>query len=229
MDMKIRSTKRQAGFSSLSLIAYIAIIGLLVTGGQGVYVALKNDDPLEIKAADYIAKKTNAEWLKLTDAQVSLVEAAYKARLGKISEVFIPVRPVGESLDAPIHILLSTNNQNVAAALKALSQSSSPIQKKIDSASRQADRLFMRQDIIGLTRYGIFYDRFMRFRLSQLNLKLADDFVILNDGESPNLPLSLCMLGGGLLIWFVILCHAASDALWRWRRRRAFHRQRAGG
>lgn len=225
--MNTRPVHHPPGFSSLSLLGCLCIIGLLIIGGQGVYVALKNDEPLEISVADYIAKKPNAEWLRLKDSQVSLMEAAYKARLGKVSEVYIPVRAAGESMDAPVHILLCTQNQDVVASLKALSQSSAPVQTKMDVASRQADRIFMRQDVTGLTCYGILYDIFMRYRLAGLNLKLADDFVILDDGAAPSLLTSLCMLGGGLIIWMVMLFHSVSDALWRWRRRRAFHRQRS--
>lgn len=227
--MNIRRPPHPPGFSSLGFIGYLSIMALLIIGGQGVYVALKNETPLEISVADYIAKKPNAEWMTLRDAQVSLVEAAYKARLGRVSEVYIPVRPAGESLSAPVHILLCTQDEAVASALKALSQSKAPVSQKVGVASRQADRLFMRQDITGMTRYGIFYDLFMKFRLSQLNLQLADDFVILDDGASPSLTTSLGMFGGGLLIWVVMLCHTVSDALWRWRRRRAFYRQRPRG
>ena len=170
---------------------------------------------------------SHSEWMRLTDAQVSLVEAAYKARLGKVSEVFIPVRPVGEPTDVPVHILLSTDDRAVVAALQHLSQSGGTKEKKVASATRQADRLFMRQDIIGLTRYGFFYDALMRARLARLNMNLAEDFVILDDGAAPNFWVNLCMVGGGLLIWFFMLCHEMRNALWRWRRRRAFYRQRS--
>ena len=225
--MRIRHPNRPSGFTSLGLLGYLAVFGLITVGGQGVYVALKNPEPLEITVADYIARKPNAEWMRLQEAQVSLVEAAYNARLGKISEIFIPVRPIGESTDTPAHILLSTEDKAVVAALKKLSQSGDSLKTKVDTASRQADRLFMRQDVYGLTRYGIFYDLFMRARLAWLGMNLAEDFVIVNDGAAPNITVSLTMLGGGLLIWFLMLCSTMSDALWRWRRRRAFYRKRS--
>lgn len=225
--MKINTLSHPPGFTSLGFLGYVAIIALLITGGQGLYVALKNPEPLEITVADYCAKRPNAEWMRLRDAQVSLVEAGYKARLGSVSEVFIPVRPVGESTNIPVRILLSTADPVVVAALKRLSQPGGTMAKKVDAASRQADQLFLRQDITGLTRYGIFYDLFMRARLARLGMNLADDFVILNDGAAPDFWVNLGMVGAGLLIWFVMLCSALSDAWWRWRRRRAFYRQRA--
>ena len=225
--MKTRLLHRPPGFTSVGCLVHLIAMGLLIVGFQGVYIALKNPEPLEITVADYIAKKPDAEWLKLQEAQVSLVEAAYKARLGKVTEIFIPVRPAGESMEAPVHLLLSTDDKAVVAALQKLSQSSGSMNKKVDAAARQADKLFMRQDVYGLTRHGIFLDSLMRARLSLLDMKLAQDFVIINDGAAPNGWVHLAMVGGGLLIWFFMLCSAARNALWRWRRRRAFYRQRA--
>jgi len=225
--MKQHPISSPPGFTSLGCLGYIAVLGLLIVGGQGVYVALKNPKPLELTVADYIAQKPNAEWVKLSDAQVSLVEAAYKARVGKVSEIFIPVRPNGESMDAPIHIVLSTEDKAVVAALQKLSRSDGTLKKKVDAASQQAEKLFMWQDIYGLTRYGIFFDLLMRARLARLKLNLAEDFVIVNDGEAPDLVFNLSLLGGGLLIWFFMLCHTMRNTLWRWRRRRAFYRARS--
>ena len=99
--MKTRRLHHPAGFTSLGFLGYMAILALLIIGGQGVYVALNNPEPLEITVADYLAKKPNAEWMTLKDAEICLVEAAYKARLGRVAEVFIPLRPIGESKDAP--------------------------------------------------------------------------------------------------------------------------------
>ncbi len=220
--MKIHTLYRPPGFSSLGFLGYIAITGLLIVGGQGVYVALKNHEPLEITVADYAAKNTNAEWMTLKDSQVTLAEAAYKLEKGVISEVFIPVRALGESSDSPAHILLSTEDPAVVATLKELSGTG---RKKFDAGSRNAGMLLIEKKITGLIRYGLFYDLFVRARLAKLNLKLAEDFVILNDGSAPDLFISLCLLGGGLLIGFFMLCHAMYNALWKWRRKRAFYRQ----
>lgn len=226
--MRTRLSSRQQGFSSLTCLGYIAIVTLLVVGTQGVYVALKNHEPLEIAVAAYIARKPDAEWLILKEGKVCLGEAAYKSRMGNVSEIFVPVRPVGESPGAPIHILLSTDDKAVVRALENLSHSGGTQRQKFVAASHQADKLFMQKDITGLARHEVFSDFVTRFRLSRLDMNLAEDFVILDDAAVPELAVSLAMIGGGLLIWFVMMCFMLRDAVWRWRRRRAFHRQQAG-
>ena len=209
--MKIRPLNHPPGFISLGCLGYLIVIALLWGGGQGVYTALKNRQPLQITVSDYIAKKPNAEWVTLKDAQLNLLEAAHKERLGKISEIFIPVRPRGESTDGPVHILLSTKDDAIVAALEDLNKSSGTMKEALNAASRHADKLFMQKDVSGLIRFGIDSDDKTRAKLAKLDMKLAPDFVIMNDGAAPSLLGSMSMLGIGVLIGFFKLRKAGKS------------------
>lgn len=209
--MKIRPLNHPPGFISLGCLGYLIVIALLWGGGQGVYTALKNRQPLEITVSDYIAKKPNAEWVTLKDAQLNLLEAAHKERLGKISEIFIPVRPKGESTDGPVHILLSTKDDAIVAALEDLNKSSGTMKEALNAASRHADKLFMQKDVSGLIRFGIDSDDKTRAKLAKLDMKLAPDFVIMNDGAAPSLLGSISMLGIGVVIGFFMLRKAGKS------------------
>jgi len=209
--MKIRPLNHPPGFISLGCLGYLIVIALLWGGGQGVYTALKNRQPLQITVSDYIAKKPNAEWVTLKDAQLNLLEAAHKERLGKISEIFIPVRPKGESTDGPVHILLSTKDDAIVAALEDLNKSSGNMKEALNAASRHADKLFMQKDVSGLIRFGIDSDDKTRAKLAKLDMKLAPDFVIMNDGAAPSLFGSMSMLGIGVLVGFFKLRKAGKS------------------
>jgi hypothetical protein len=209
--MKIRPLNHPPGFISLGCLGYLIVIALLWGGCQGVYTALKNRQPLEITVSDYVAKKPNAEWVTLKDAQLNLLEAAHKERLGKISEIFIPVRPRGESTDGPVHILLSTKDDAIVAALEDLNKSSGTMKEALNAASRHADKLFMQNDVSGLIRFGIDSDDKTRAKLAKLDMKLAPDFVIMNDGAAPSLFGSMSMLGIGVVIGFFMLRKAGKS------------------
>ena len=209
--MKIRPLNHPPGFVSLGCLGYLIVIALLWGGCQGVYTALKNRQPLEITVSDYIAKKPNAEWVTLKEAQLNLLEAAHKERLGKISEIFIPVRPKGESTGAPVHILLSTKDKDIVAALEDLDKSGGTMKEALNAASRHADKLFMQKDVSGLIRFGIDSDDKTRNKLAKLDMKLAADFVIMNDGAAPSLFGSMAMLGLGLLVGFFMLRRAGKS------------------
>lgn len=210
--MKIRPLNHPPGFISLGCLGYLIVIALLWGGCQGVYTALKNRKPLEITVSDYIAQKPNAEWVTLKDAQLNLLEAAHKERLGKISEIFIPVRPKGESTDGQVHILLSTTNKDIVTALEDLNKSSGTMKEALNAASRHADKLFMQKDVTGLIRFGIDSDDKTRDKLAKLDMKLAAEFVILNDGAAPSLFGSMSMLGIGILVGFFMLRRAGKSA-----------------
>ncbi len=93
-------------------------------------------------------------------------------------------------------------------------------EKTVAAASQHADKLFMQKTLSGVIRYGLVSDLITRFRLMRLNLPLAEDFVILDDGATPKPNLPVLMLGGGLMIWFFMLCDAIRVAEWRWRQRK---------
>lgn len=209
--MKIRPLTHPPGFISLGCLGYLIVIALLWGGCQGVYTALKNRQPLEVTVSDYIAKKPDAEWVTLKDAQLNLLEAAHKEQLGKISEIFIPVRPKGESTDAPVHILLSTKDNTILRALEDLNKSGDNMKEALNAASRHADKLFMQRDVSGLIRFGIDSDDKTRDKLARLDMKLVPGFVILNDGAAPSLLGSMSMLGIGGLIGFFMLRKAGKS------------------
>ena len=224
--MNICASNHPRGLTSLGFLGHFTALLLLIAGCQGIYVTLRNPEPVEIKTTDFIEKKPDAEWLVLKDAEVSLTEAAYKSWMGSISKVYIAVRPIGQSTKEPIHVLLATDDEAVTTALKKLSQYGGETKEKtVTAASQQAEKLFIKKDLSGLIRYGLVSDFITRFRLIRLNLPLAEGFVILDEGETPTPYLPLAMLGGGLLIWFFMLCDAIRVALWRrQQRRRALYR-----
>jgi hypothetical protein len=225
--MRIHASNHPRGLTSLGFLGHFTALLLLIAGSQGIYVTLKNREPVAITTTDFIAKKPDAEWLVLKEAEVSLAEAAYVAWMGNISQVFIPVRPSRQSITEPIHILLSTEDEAVVAALKKLREYGGTKEKTIAAASRQADKLFMQKDLSGLIRYGLVSDFLTRFRLARLDLPLAEDFVILDDGATPAPYLPVALLGGSLLIWFFMVCDFIRIADWRrQQRKRALYRQR---
>lgn len=218
--MIIRTAKHPRGLTGLAFLGHLTALLLVIAGCQGIYVTLTNRAPVQITAAEFIAEKPNAQWLVLQGAEVSLTEAAYKAWMGNLSEVFIPVRASGQSITEPIHILLSTDDAAVISALKKLRDYGGSKEQTVAAASLHADRLFMQKTIPGVVRYGLVSDLITRFRLMRLNLPLAEGFVILDDGATPTPYVPVFMLGGGLLIWFLMLCDAIRIAEWRWRQRR---------
>lgn len=209
--MKTHSRSSHGGFISLGCLGYLIAIALLWGGAQGIYTALKNRAPLEITAAEYLEIRPDAEWVVLKEAQLNLLEAAQRERLGKITEVFIPVRAADDAGKGAVHVLMSTKNQEIMDALEDLGKSGGTTKDALEAASRHADKLFMRRDVTGLIQFGIDSDTKTRSKLAGLNMNLAKDFVILEEGKAPELGLSLVLLALGAVMGFFMLRGAAKN------------------
>lgn len=212
--MKNHSNRRcPAGFISAGCLPYMVVLVLLIMGAQGVYTAVKNRTPLEISVRDFITRKPDAEWITLTKAHLNLLEAAQLQRLGKTEEVFIPVRPEPEPVETPVHLLLSTKDRQIIDALEDMEGEATRTQSEAAQAvSRHADKLFVTRDVSGLVRFGMNSDDKVRRKLTTLRMNLAPDYVILNEGEKPELLQGLLMLAGGVLMGLYLLRHASAKA-----------------
>ena len=203
------------GFISIGCLGYLIVIALLYMGGQGIYTALKNREPLVISAKQYLAKPPNAEWVTLKDATLNLLESAHRESItGKIEEVFIPVR-AHENDEGPVKVLLSTKDKETIAAMEAIASAGgkngadAAVLKAVASNASQVCRV---RDVTGLVRFGIDADSKTRDKLAGLNMRLAKDFIIMDEGKKPELGLSVLLLIMGVIGAVVAFKRASGNA-----------------
>jgi hypothetical protein len=212
--MKIRPSLRLSsrGFISIGCMGYLIVIALLFAGGQGIYTALKNREPLVIPAKDYLAKPPDAEWVTLQGATLNLLESAHRESItGKIEEVFIPIR-AGMGDRGPVKVLLSTKDQDTIAAMHSISSAGAKGGNEADvikAVAGNASQVFRVRDVSGLVRFGIDADSKTRAKLAGLQMKLAKDFIILDEGKKPELGLSVSLFAMGLIGAFIAFKRAA--------------------
>ena len=115
-------------------------------------------------------------------------------------------------MDGDVHVLMSTKNKDILDALADLEKSSDTEKGVLEAASRHADKLFMQRDVTGLIQFGIESDSKTRSKLAGLDMNLASDFVILEEGKSPALGVSVMMLILGLVVGVFMLGRAAKTA-----------------
>ena len=209
--MKFKTSSRSDGFIRLGCLGYFIAIALIIGGAQRTYTALKNREPVETTVTDYLAQRPNAEWVTFKNATLNLVESAHLEKRGKITEVFIPIQDDDAKEGEPVHILLSTKDKEIIAALDDMVSSSNTEETVIAAAIRNASKLVMKRDVSGLIRFGMTSDDDTRDKLAGLDMNLAKDFVILNDGEVPALVPSLVMLVIGLAVGFFMVRRSARE------------------
>lgn len=174
-------------------------LGFFGIGLQQLWTWITNTSPLEISAQDYTKQRPSAKWIKLNGCYLDLTEAAYFHKQGsnRVTELFIPVRPVQDKEAKQIFILIGTKNAEMLALAQKLADVRTE-QEAIQILQQNEKKIFQETDIRGLIRHGVDLDSKDRARLAGLDKALSADFVILDEGKKPDPMAGLIALGLGV-------------------------------
>jgi hypothetical protein len=189
-----------SGAGRLGCFLVVIILCLLWTGGQRLYIAVTNRTPMIMSYDDYVQIKPSAHWLRLTNCMLNLGEASYKTIAGskRPTEIYIPVQ--SSASDAgKVYVLVATKNQDLITTFMEMQN----LQSKAEAlawALKNRDRIHSQRGVTGLVRFGIDMKDKERRKLAKLHENIADDFIIVDEGERPNLTEGLGFLGGGIVL-----------------------------
>lgn len=204
-------SSRNGGFIIMraGCLGFLFTIALLWGGGQLLYTSLKNRQPVTMTAKEYLAHRPSAEWVHLTAAHVDPAEGATIGFLGTVSELYIPVRSPGDNPGKPVTVLFHTKNAQLVSLMREVGRTKDNPAAQTKILAENAKVLFGPREIMGLVQFGIEADDKNRRKLVNLGMNLSKDFVIIADGETPNLAQGLIMTIGGLALGFFLLRRSA--------------------
>lgn len=187
----------------------MAAFAMMAAGAQATYLITTNRTPAEITLAEFHKHRPAARWLKLTECELDLLNARHfnYVESDHAPEFLVPLRPVGAETNAPIHALLSLQDEKLevqvdAIAIADITRTLGPY------LATNTEPLTIERDIEGVVRFGLENIVENREELRSLHPRLAEDFVIIDAGAKPSW-LVAAMLPAGLGI-----------AIWLWRNRR---------
>ena len=183
----------------LGCLVVFGALYMVWMGGQGLYTSIKNREPMELACGHYGEVKPNREWVKLTDCELDVMESSYMEESGKVVELFIPARGPGEEEGDTIDVLVATKDAELLAAVNQLVLLESEVELTRFIAERGRE-LHVIRDVQGLVRYGVDLDESDRADLQGLDGNLAEDFVIIDDGNDPGFMKSVGIFGGGIVL-----------------------------
>lgn len=192
------------GAGRFGCLVFLVGLVLLWGGGQGLYTALTNTSPTEMTLKDYEAQRPRAAWLKLKGCTGFLPAASYRKSADGVSEVFVPLYdasddPNDEGVGArKAVVLLATKRPEALKLLKEIKDLKPEEQAKF--LSEDQARFHLSGDFSGLVQFGIELSDSERKKLATLDQSLDPDFVILEEGNKPDLGFSALMFGVGLVI-----------------------------
>jgi hypothetical protein len=183
----------------LMLLRAMLVVGVLalVSAGWGVqkiYVAIRESHQVTLSCADYVTKRPDARWLKLTDCEYDFDHLAYMANSsgGKYTAVYFPLRPAGEEGGAT-HIVVKRDDAAMLDVVYAFEHGNE------NPPGRDPVLATLMKPVEGLVQYGLDLDDKDKRELEKLDLGLANDFVLIDNDSKPNIRLGIFLLVLGLV------------------------------
>jgi len=161
-------------------------VGLLLVGVPPLTLAVTNLAPTERACDAFDHTQEAARWIRLQGCVTYFSEAAYTTVGQSVTEVYLPVWPSTGTRGKRTALVIASRRADFIALGEALiaADGDPPAIQAALQAHREV--LTWRGDLSGLLRSGGGLSAAERRDLSQLAEVLSDDFVVLDDGATPD-------------------------------------------
>jgi hypothetical protein len=183
----------------------IPAAALIAFGAEGLYHAFRGRDKVAIDCLDLTRQLPSSHRLLVTGCEIDFAGSGYRESGGQIQELFLPARPAGRSVAAPI-VIATREPGAIAIAQSALGRGRAIApEQSIAVMQKVADRVKAVGPIDGLARAGLI-ERFRSRRiLSGLAAPMATHALLIDLGGTPDYWTPLLALGAGLLLGLLAL------------------------
>jgi len=167
-------------------------------GGQGLFSALKQSEPLRMTCAEYEKARPDAIWVELRDCVVDLPDGMFAGTATEPTELFLPVLPADAEEDAKTSLVLVSKDPKLLGLMGEMGKldAEKDEAKATEWATQHATELFSPRTVTGMVQFGIDLSESDRDQVKNLGDNLKPDFSMLEDGKKPELGFSLAMVGG---------------------------------
>ena len=183
----------------------LVLLGLLLLaiGGEGVYQAATSRPQATLPCDEIAREPQRAKWVRITGCSVDYLGAGYyRESGGRVSELFLPVRPALEPKTTPVAIVVATRDPEVIALLQAtVGGGQEPSQETfLVMMLRIVTKLAVSRDVEGYAPGGIAgYQQARRARVA-LNAPLAPQFIVIDLHAEPSFMMHGIVAGTGLTL-----------------------------
>lgn len=209
-----RFTRRGHGRPGV-VTAALALAGFagLAHGGESLYQARRNQQPLTLTCEQFARQRPGARWLRISGCSVDDA-AGYRESGGRLNELFLLMRPASQPPGTPVALVIATSDPGALAAAEAtIGNHQQPSQEAYtEMMQRIVASLDAAAGIEGYVRSGAIEKFRTRRSLAGLRELLAPDFVALDLHAKPSVVRPAIEVGLGLALLAVALF---------WRSRRA--------
>jgi hypothetical protein len=196
-----------------SWLLFLLGIGFVMAGVTGVGITVTNPHPTELTCQEYFEKGTGALWVILKNCNVYYSDFVYAYKVhsssrSSSSEERIWYAPISTAAPNEVKLLLEVRDPETLQRLEKLASLDSQASQNKDGTPELKEFLSSNSDKLepqNITLTGMLTPGAPKRRnaLTKAKKNLDPDFQILEEGEQPNLMLSLFLCGlGAVLILF---------------------------
>ena len=202
----------------LKLILLVPAAALLVFSGEGIYHAARGRQRAAIGCDRFRLERASTPRVLVSGCEINYGGAGYRESGGQVAELFLPARPAGQTLPAPIAVATS-DPAAIAIARSVFGGGRVPTsEQSLDVMRRVVDALQMSTAIDGLVRTGFIEGLQSQRILSGLAPPPAPDAVIVDLHGAPDFVRpGAALLAGALLallaLWPFRRTHSPADIL----------------
>jgi hypothetical protein len=183
----------------LSRLILVPAALLLTLGIEGLYHAFRGREIVAVDCAEVAQARAGSHRWLIRGCEIDYGAAAYREAGGEIREIFLPARPRGRTIPAPI--VLATREPSALAAFRPVASVDSVTpQQSVAVVEKVAGLLQVTRSIDGLVRSGMVEQLRTRRILSGLTRSVAPDAVIVDVRASPDFTRPLLILFAGIVL-----------------------------
>jgi hypothetical protein len=198
----------------LGCIGTLLVVGgciyCLAAGSTKVWIGATNRAPVSLTLAEFHDSRPSKNWLELTDCRVSLLEAMWSERDGKIEAVYIPLSTVGGPDDEQPQVVLESKTSDMLNRARSMRDMDET--QLLLYMAKNADEVIADRSVSGLVSSWDDVDSETRGKLANLASNLGSNFVILQEGVKPSLGEGIGMIVAGIVLGVIFLGSVAGAA-----------------
>jgi hypothetical protein len=179
----------------------------LAHGGEALYHAATNRQPVVVTCDQFVRQRPNALWLRVAGCDIDYLGAGYRESKGRLDELYLPIRPPSQPPTSPAALVIATNDPQVLAIAGTTigNNKQSDQDAYVGMMRRIVTMLGASKQVEGYARSGVIERLETRRTLSGLTAPLAPDFVVLDLHAKPSFVRPGLEVGIGLVLVLVAM------------------------
>jgi hypothetical protein len=191
----------------MKALLIVPAAALVALGGDGLYNAMRSRERVAIDCGEFARARPSSHRVLVTGCEIDYASAGYRQSDGSIEELFLPARPAGRRMAAPL--VIATRNPSALAIARAVTGTATPPPQSLANMEKAAAAAGATAAVDGLIRSGVIERIKTRRVLSRMaGAAVAPDAVMIDLNKDAAAGPPLLALAAGVLLGIVALVPA---------------------